>query len=252
MKATKPFILASISTGPNAFGLWGHVLIAEDGEAWEVARVRSGGFPVPWRKGEVVAVPVSGDDLSPDWAALHCEVPDQLADAPPTVVAELWGHPVVPGAAADIPGGDVQPSVVFTAFQFVPTGWASAAEKASFANAFVRFVENGFRSPDFTPEFYSRVSNTFGHIAHFDRRTFYQRFFTTAADKLNFVRQTAEFVPFGQPAYTFCDVERALAKWVVTACVLDRVRMTAENAQSRAERELLRKLLRKHGTPDGD
>ena len=179
-------------------------------------------------------------------------MPDQLPDTPSNIVAELWGHPVVPAAAADIPGGDVQPSVVFRAAQFVPTEWATAADKASFANAFVRFVENGFRSPDFTPEFYNRVSNTFGHIAHFDRRTFYQRFFTTASDKLNFVRQTAEFVPFGQPAYTFCDVERALTKWVITAGVLDRVGKTAENAQSRAERELLRKLLQKHGTPDGD
>jgi hypothetical protein len=249
MKQRKSFILASVSTGPNAFGLWGHVLIAEDGETWEVARVRSGGFPVPWRKGEVVAVPVSGDDLKPDWASLHCEVPDQLPDAPPNIVAELWGHPVVPGAA-DIPVGDVQPSVVFTAAQFVPTEWATSADKASFANAFVRFVENGFRSADFTPEFYNRLSNTFGHIAHFDRRTFFQRFFTTAANKLDFVRQTAEFVPFGQPSYTFSDVERALTKWVVTTGVLDRVGATAENAQYRAERELLRKLLQKHGTPD--
>ena len=42
MPTQKQFKVASISSNANSFGLYGHVLMAEDGESWQVGRSRSG------------------------------------------------------------------------------------------------------------------------------------------------------------------------------------------------------------------
>jgi hypothetical protein len=256
MPSIKSFKVASISSNSNSFGLYGHILMAQDGEAWQICRTRTGGYPTPWQKGEVVEVPMVLDseteDEHPDWSQLHCEVPEQLTDAPPNVVAEVWGK-VVPAddkLSLPIPKKQVTPSIVFTAEQFKPTQWNTAQDKADFANQFVRFVEGGFSASEFAPDFYSRLSQTFGHIAHFDRGTFFKTFFTCSADKLKFLAQTVEHESFGDPAFTFCDVERALRDWVIESKMIDRVAQTAINARNRAEREQLNRLLKKHGLPE--
>ena len=150
------------------------------------------------------------------------------------------------------PPREVKPSIVFTADQFTPTQWTTAQEKADFANAFVRFVENNFRNEHFTESFYRRLSQTFGHVAHFNQATFYRTFFGTAVDKVRFLQRSVDHVPVGDPAFTFADVERLLRDWVVEHGLLDRVAKTATHAENRAEREQLKKLLDKHGLPDGE
>ena len=47
MTLTKPFIVVSISTRPNPFYLYGYVLVAEDGEWWQLERAGVGSYPSP-------------------------------------------------------------------------------------------------------------------------------------------------------------------------------------------------------------
>ncbi len=64
----------------------------------------------------------------------------------------------------------------FVAADFVPTHWDSAEQKAKFANAHLTFVAQDFPRSKFHEGFYRRLSNTFGHIACYNRDGFYGRF----------------------------------------------------------------------------
>ena len=83
-----------------------------------------------------------------------------------------------------------------------------------FAQQFVRFVESDFAAKHFNDRFYRRLSNTFGHIAHYNRAGFWEVFFTTTADKVRFLEQTLQHPCYGDPAWTYSDVERALQQWL--------------------------------------
>ena len=100
----------------------------------------------------------------------------------------------------------------FVAADFVPTQWDTAEQKAKFANALLTFVAQDFPRSKFHESFYRRLSNTFGHIACYNRDGFYERFFLTAKDKLEFLEQCAEWPCFGDPVYTYSDVERAVGE----------------------------------------
>lgn len=132
---------------------------------------------------------------------------------------------------------------MFTADQFTPTKFDTAADKAWFANQFVTFVESGFEQRHFTDRFYRRLSSTFGHIAHFNRLGFWQTFFTTTADKVRFLEITLRHPCYGDAAWTYSDVERALQSWLAVNGTLTkwRERLAAElEAGERAEFERLR------------
>ena len=81
---------------------------------------------------------------------------------------------------------DLRPS------QFTPTQWDTAKDKAAFAKQFVRFVQSDFAAKHFTDRFYRRLSNTFGHIANYNRAGFWETFFTTTADMVRFLEQTLQ------------------------------------------------------------
>lgn len=132
---------------------------------------------------------------------------------------------------------------MFTADQFMPTKWDTAADKLWFANQFVKFVESGFNQRHFNDRFYRRLSNTFGHIAHYNRLGFWETFFTTTADKVRFLEVTLRHPCYGDPAWTYSDVERALQSWLAVDGTLAKwcERLAAEvEASERAEFERLR------------
>jgi hypothetical protein len=104
------------------------------------------------------------------------------------------------------------PKGPFLPSEFVPTKFSTAADKADFGNAFLHFIESEWKETLFIKTFYNRMSNTFGHIAHFNRPTFYSTWFTSDADRLHFLEQALEWPCWGDPAFTFCDVERALQR----------------------------------------
>ncbi len=103
---------------------------------------------------------------------------------------------------------------LFTAEQFTPTKFGTAEDKAKFANHFVRFVESDFKSTLFPKWFYTRLSMTFGHIAHYNQSGFYSEFFASTMDKVRFLEQTRLAGCYGSPEHTYCDVERVIVKWV--------------------------------------
>jgi len=98
----------------------------------------------------------------------------------------------------------------FVAADFVTAQWDTAEQKAKFANALLTFVARDFPRSKFHEGFYRRLSNTFGHIAHYNRYQFYDHFFLTAKDKLEFLEQCVTWPCHGDPTYTYSDVERAV------------------------------------------
>ncbi len=97
---------------------------------------------------------------------------------------------------------------------FTPTQWSTVADKERFFDQFVKFVESDFARAKFPQWFYKRLSMTFGHIAHYNIQGFYAEFFESTAGKTEFLRQTIEYPCYGDPAFTYSDVERALRGWL--------------------------------------
>ena len=51
---------------------------------------------------------------------------------------------------------------------------------------------------------------TFGHIAHYDSAGFYETFFESDEGKREFIDQCMAWRCYGDPAFTYSDVERAV------------------------------------------
>jgi hypothetical protein len=83
--STKSFKVASVSSNRNSFGLTGLILIARDGEAWEVGA----NYLNVKAKGEVISVPIGGRH-GRHFDCLGFEIPTPLPHAPEGVVAEVW------------------------------------------------------------------------------------------------------------------------------------------------------------------
>src|ERR1700677_4736091 len=137
----------------------------------------------------------------------------------------------------------------FTAAEFTPTQWASAEDKAKFANALMKFVANEFPRQSFTRSLYQRLSNTFGHIAHTNIEGFYGAFFERDFDKVVFLEQTLSWPHFGDPTFTFSDVEHAIKRRLRASKVLDIFRMPEADATRRRELATLARLQAKYGAP---
>jgi hypothetical protein len=134
----------------------------------------------------------------------------------------------------------------FTADQFTPTRWEDAEEKARFARRFIWFVESDFAERDFPQALYRRLSSCFGHIAHYNRKGFYEEFFTATEGKVRFLRMTLAHPTWGDPAFTYSDVERALQSWLNQNGVLARYERRLAAEQEAAERAELARLQAKY------
>lgn len=96
--------------------------------------------------------------------------------------------------------------------QYTATQFSTAKDKEKFVKHFIRFVKKDFPKSMFNKKFYSRLSNTFGHIAHYDIAGFWETFFTSTQRKVVFLQQTIEWPCYGDANYTFCDAERYIQK----------------------------------------
>jgi hypothetical protein len=76
----------------------------------------------------------------------------------------------------------------------------------------LHFIDSEWEHALFTEKFCNRLSNTFGHIAHYDRPTFYATRFSCDADQLRFLQNALRWPCWGDAAFTFCDVERAIQR----------------------------------------
>ncbi len=135
----------------------------------------------------------------------------------------------------------------FAPDQFTATKWEGADKKAKFAKQFIKFVKSDFAQSQFPHLFYVRLSLTFGHIAHYNQSGFFETFFTTTQDKVRFLRQTLQHPCWGDPTFTYSDVEKALQAWLRESGVLARYEQRLAQEQESAERAVLARLQAKYG-----
>lgn len=102
------------------------------------------------------------------------------------------------------------PKGPFSSTEFTPTEWSTSAEKADFGNTLLHFLEMGCPRTLFNKKFYTRLSMSFGNIAHHNIHGFYEEWFTTEVDKGRFVKHLLTHPCYGDPKFTFSDVERAV------------------------------------------
>ena len=98
--------------------------------------------------------------------------------------------------------------------KYTATQWNTEADKAKFVRQFKAFVESDFAESKFPKWFYTRLSMTFGHIAHYNQGGFYATFFGNVADKVCFLKQTVQAGCYGSPEFTYCDCEREIQDWL--------------------------------------
>lgn len=134
----------------------------------------------------------------------------------------------------------------FDASQFVATEWNSAADKAAFGNTYLHFIESDWKQSLFTKSFYQRLSNCFGHIAHYNQGQFYETWFTCDKDRLEFVRNTLAWPCWGDPKFTYCDVERAIKQQVRARNYLSLYELRAAEELRSAEMAVLIRLEAKY------
>jgi hypothetical protein len=135
----------------------------------------------------------------------------------------------------------------FTPDRFTPTKWDTGDKKAAFAKQFIRFVQSDFARSKFPKAFYQRLSMTFGHIAHFNEHGFFETYFTTTEGKVRFLRMTLAHPCYGDPAWTYSDVERALQEWLREHEVLAKYEAHLAEETEVAERAVLARLQVKYG-----
>lgn len=82
----------------------------------------------------------------------------------------------------------------------------------------------------------------FSPIAHYDRHGFWDHFFTSTEGRIDIIEQTLGGGGYGDPAWTYCDVELAVRRRVREAGVLEAYRQARSAEITGAERELLRRL----------
>jgi len=138
------------------------------------------------------------------------------------------------------------PKGPFLSSDFLPTKFSSTADKADFGNAFLHFIDSNWKETLFTEKFYNRLSNTFGHIAHCDRSTFYFTWFACDEDRLRFLQHALRWPCWGDPAFTFCDVERALQREILKRNYLPHYELKAAESLRSVEMSLLERLEAKY------
>lgn len=134
---------------------------------------------------------------------------------------------------------------------FTATSFHSQGDKAKFANHFVRFLIAGCPESLFHHWFYKSLSSCFSHIAHYDRNGFYDVWFSTPQKRSEFVQRTLRRELYGDPEFTFVDVEKAIQEWLALTDIPSRYSREAASAAEVAERALLRKLLAKYSDEVG-
>ncbi len=137
----------------------------------------------------------------------------------------------------------------FDASQFVATQWNSAADKASFGNMYLHFIESEWKRSLFTESFYQRLSNCFGHVAHYDIHGFYDTWFTRDKHRLGFLSNTLSWPCWGDPTFTYSDVERAIKQQVRARNYLALYELKAAEELRTAEMAILARLKAKYRLP---
>jgi len=138
------------------------------------------------------------------------------------------------------------PKPRFTAEMFVASKFSTADEKAEFANKLMAFIESGFEEKKFTKALYRRLTLTFSMIAHYDRAGFWAEYFIRTEDKVRFLEQLATHPCYGDPEYTYSDVEKAVKSRVRHMGFVGYYADLAKAETEQAERATLARLQAKY------
>ena len=141
------------------------------------------------------------------------------------------------------------PKGPFGSEQFTATQWSSAGDKAQFGNQLLRFIDEGFHKSLFTKTLYNRLSQCFQHIAHCDLHGFYGTWFAAPGDHARFLDHLLRSPCFGDPAYTYSDVERDIQIEIRRRNYVALYRLAALEAERSTEIELLERLESKYRRP---
>jgi hypothetical protein len=144
------------------------------------------------------------------------------------------------------------PKGPFLPSDFTATKFSTAADKAEFGNTLLRFIESEWAPALFTKSFYNRLSMCFSHIANYNRTQFYEEWFSSLAAQVRFLKHTLRFPCYGDPAYTFSDVERAIQREISNRNYLARYGLRLAEEQQATDLALLRQLESKYRAPVGD
>ena len=137
----------------------------------------------------------------------------------------------------------------FTAVDFIATKFASAEEKAKIANKLTRFILGGFKQGSFSQAMYTRLSNMFGHIAHYNIHVFYETWFSGPEERCKwaqYVLAGGAYGCVGSPAHTWSDVEKALMVWMRDNHIAEQLETIYRAEVEASELALLRSLQAKY------
>ena len=144
------------------------------------------------------------------------------------------------------------PKGPFLPSDFTATKFSTAADKAEFGNTLLHFIESEWAPALFTKSFYNRLSMCYGHIAHYNRTQFYEEWFSYLAAQVQFLKHTLRFPCYGDPEYTFSDVERAVQREIVNRNYFARYELRLAEEQQATDLALLRQLESKYRTTVGE
>jgi hypothetical protein len=144
------------------------------------------------------------------------------------------------------------PKGPFLPSDFTATKFSTAEDKAEFGNTLLRFIESEWASALFTKRFYNRLSMCYGHIAHYNRAQFYEEWFSSLAAQVRFLKHTLRFPCYGDPEYTFSDVERAIQQEIGKRNYLARYELRLAEEQQTTDLAVLKQLESKYRTPVRD
>lgn len=137
----------------------------------------------------------------------------------------------------------------FTAKDFTATKFASAEDKARWANKFTKFILGGFQRNSFKKEIYKQLHHMFGHCAEYNLDGFYCTWFEDTGKCLHWAETIATtwLVGIGQPQFTWSDVEIKVVQWIRDNNIHDQIAGHLQAETEQKERATLKLLQQRYG-----
>ena len=152
----------------------------------------------------------------------------------------------------DIEGKTIKLSgkpAAFTAKDFTTTNFATAEDKAKWANKFTKFILGGFQRNSFKKEIYRQLHHMFGHCAEYDINGFYYTWFEDTYKCLHWLETitTTWLAGIGQPQFTWSDVEIKVVQWIRDNNIHDQIAGYLQAETEQKERAPLKVLQNRYG-----
>jgi len=98
--------------------------------------------------------------------------------------------------------------------QFTRTKWDGPDAKMKYARRLCRFLERNCPKKSWNKAFYNRLSQMFGFIAHYNALGFWEERLSSPQRRLATLQVILRHPCYGDPAWTWSDVEKAVQAFV--------------------------------------